>query len=65
MTWSKILPLRCPSDTDPAPSARAEHTACDVRLPLSIDAVVRVTQGLAHCACGAKMVVRHEKESDP
>lgn len=45
--------LRCPKDTDP--ERRAFHAAYDVRLPLTIDALVAVTKGVSKCACGAEM----------
>lgn len=53
VAWERTMRLRCPKDTDP--ERRAFHAAYDVRLPLTIDALVAVTKGVSKCACGAEM----------
>lgn len=49
-----LMRLRCPKDAD---GQESKHLAVDVRLPLGITALARVTKSLTQCVCGAAMVI--------
>lgn len=49
-TWTGRLRVRCPKD-----DGSADHTAIDVRLPLSLLAVPELLLAMPRCACGAEL----------
>lgn len=60
MSWGHVMRLRCPKDTDP--TRRADHVAYDVRLPLGLRALGKVTRSLSACACGSKLIITTDLE---
>lgn len=48
--WQGRLRVRCPQD-----DGSADHTAIDVRLPLSLLAVPDLLLSMPRCACGAEL----------
>jgi hypothetical protein len=50
----ELMRLRCPKDRV---GVESNHLAVDVRLPLGITALSKVTKSLSACVCGAAMVL--------
>lgn len=57
--WPNSFVIECPRDTDPAKAD--DHIAVEVRAPVEIGAIAKLSKAIKRCTCGAELEVRGQK----